>query len=260
MTNLQAQEPKSGLEGVLTREVVLLGVPVLVGGLAALATVIGLALPSWQRLQNDQALLVSLQDLSRSVPQLRRKIDRAEKRHRDALVLQSRLMSMIAGSGDISTFMTQIGAEASRSGVELDSYDEPSESSATGQPEASPAPPGAPPKASKAQAQPDPLQAAGLTKTSLLITAHGPAPNLLTFLRRLETLSLLVVQSDLSLKQEAGVAPAGAKVEGTLSTTTLKLRLTLYSKQISASPATASPGTTSPGTASSPPPPTPARS
>jgi type IV pilus assembly protein PilO len=248
MTNLQAQEPKTGLETVLTREVVLVAVPALVGGLAALATVIGLALPSWQKLQNDQAQLASLQDLSRSVPQLRRKIDRAEKRHRDALELQSRLMSTIAGSGDISTFMTQIGAEASRSGVQLDSYDEPSESSAAGQPGASAAPP-APPAAGKPQAPPDPLQAPGLTKTSLLITAHGPAPNLLTFLRRLEALSLLVVQSDLSLKQEAGVAPAGAKVEGTLSTTTLKLRLTLYSKQTTAFPATAS----------SPTPPTPAR-
>jgi type IV pilus assembly protein PilO len=219
-----------------------------------LATLIGLALPSWQKLQNDQAQLVSLQDLSRSVPQLRHKIDRAENRYRDALLLQSRLMSTIAGSGDISTFMTQIGAEASRSGVVLDSYDEPRESSAAGQPGASPAPP-APPAAGKAQVQPDPLRAPGLTKTSLLITAHGPAPNLLTFLRRLEALSLLVVQSDLSLKQEAGVLPAGAMAEGTLTTTTLKLRLTLYSKQTTASPVTPSPATASPPT-----PPTPARS
>lgn len=234
MTNLQAQEPKTGLETVLTREVVLLGVPALVGTLAALATVIVLALPTWQKLQNDQAQLVRLQDLSRSIPQLRRKINRAEKRHRDAVLLQSRLMSTIAGSGDISTFMTQIGAEASRSGVQLDSYEEPIESSA----------------AAKAKAPPDPLQAPGLTKTSLLITAHGPAPNLLTFLRRLEGLSLLVVQSDLSLKQDEGLWPAGSKAAETLSTTTLKLRLTLYSKQSAALPATAS----------RPTPPTPARS
>ena len=217
MTNLQAQEPKTGLETVLTREVVLLGVPALVGTLAALATVIVLALPTWQKLQNDQAQLVRLQDLSRSIPQLRRKINRAEKRHRDAVLLQSRLMSTIAGSG-----------------VQLDSYEEPIESSA----------------AAKAKAPPDPLQAPGLTKTSLLITAHGPAPNLLTFLRRLEGLSLLVVQSDLSLKQDEGLWPAGSKAAETLSTTTLKLRLTLYSKQSAALPATAS----------RPTPPTPARS
>jgi type IV pilus assembly protein PilO len=70
-----------------------------------------------------------------------------------------------------------------------------------------------------------------LQKTSLLITAHGPAPNLLTFLRRLEALSLLVVQSDLSLKQAVGATPAGASAAVDQNSTTLKLNLTLYSKQ-----------------------------
>jgi len=241
MTNLQAQEPKTGLETFLTREVVLVGVPSLVGGLAALVTLIVLALPSWQKLQNDQAQLVSLQDLSRSVPQLRRKIDQAEKRHRNALLLQSRLLSTIAGSGDISTFMTQIGAEANRSGVQLNSYEPPNQPAPPGQPGASPAAPAPPAAGQKAPEPPDPLLAPGLQKTELLITAHGSAPNLLTFLRRLESLSLLVVQSDLSLKQEI-VAPAAGS-NGAVATTTLKLKLSLYSKQAPASPAMASPAT-----------------
>ena len=139
--------------------------------------------------------------------------------------------------------MAQIGAEASRSGVQLDSY-EPNLVATSAQPGASPAAPAAPPAAGQAPAQPDPLLAPGLQKTSLLITAHGPAPNLLTFLRRLEALSLLVVQSDLSLKQAAGAAPAGSGAAAQ-STTTLKLNLTLYSKQAAAS---------------APPPPTPAKS
>ena len=45
MTNLQAQEPKSWLELVLTRERVLWSVPALVGGLAALGTGLFLMLP-----------------------------------------------------------------------------------------------------------------------------------------------------------------------------------------------------------------------
>ena len=167
MTNLQAQEPKTGLETFLTREVVLVGVPSLVGGLAALVTLIVLALPSWQKLQNDQAQLVSLQDLSRSVPQLRSKIDQAEKRHRNALLLQSRLLSTIAGSGDISTFMTQIGAEANRSGVQLNSYEPPNQPAPPGQPGASPAAPAPPAAGQKAPEPPDPLLAPGLQKTEL---------------------------------------------------------------------------------------------
>jgi type IV pilus assembly protein PilO len=211
--------------------------------LAALGTGVFLVLPSWTKLQEEQAQLIRLRAVAASIPQFRRRIERAEQRQQNAQLLQSKLLSLIAGSGDISTFLAQIGAEASRSGVQLDSY-EPNLVAASAQPGASPAAPAAPPAAGQAPAQPDPLLAPGLQKTSLLITAHGPAPNLLTFLRRLEALSLLVVQSDLSLKQAAGAAPASSSVVAQ-STTTLKLNLTLYSKQAAAS---------------APQPPTPARS
>jgi len=243
MTNLQAQEPKTRLQLALTRDRVLWGVPALLGGLAALGTGVFLVLPSWTKLQEEQAQLIRLRAVAASIPQFRRRIERAEQRQQNAQLLQSKLLSLIAGSGDISTFLAQIGAEASRSGVQLDSY-EPNLVAASAQPGASPAAPAAPPAAGQAPAQPDPLLAPGLQKTSLLITAHGPAPNLLTFLRRLEALSLLVVQSDLSLKQAAGAAPASSSVVAQ-STTTLKLNLTLYSKQAAAS---------------APQPPTPARS
>jgi len=231
MTNLQAQTPKTRLQKALTRERVLWGVPALVGGLAALSMGVFLALPSWNKLQEQQAQLIRLTALAQTIPQLRRKIEGAEQRQQNAQLLQSKLMSLIAGSGDISTFLAQIGAEASRSGVQLDSY-EPIAEAANANPGASPAPPAAPPPAAgQAPAPADPLLAPGLQKTSLLITAQGPAPNLLTFLRRLEALSLLVVQSDLSLKQEAVAAPAGAGAAPVRSSTTLKLKLGLYSRQ-----------------------------
>ena len=232
MTNLQAQEPKTWLQAVLTRERVLWGVPVLVGGLAALGTGVFLVLPAWNKLQEDQAQLTRLTALAKSVPQFRRKIELAERRQRDAQLLQSKLMSLIAGSGDISTFMAQIGAEASRSGVQLDTY-EPNQTTAPTQ--AAPSQAAPPPDGQKKPDAPDPLLAPGLQKTSLLITAHGPAPNLLTFLRRLEALSLLVVQSDLSVKQLEGAVQAGSSASAK-SATTLKLTLTLYSKQAAASP------------------------
>ena len=233
MTNLQAQEPKTSLQSLLTRERVLWAVPALMGGLAALGTGVFLVLPAWNKLQEDQAQLTRLTALAQSVPQFRRKIERAERRYRDAQLVQSKVLSLIAGSGDISTFMAQIGAEASRSGVQLDSYELPP-AAAPGQQGASPVQPASPAAGTKAAEPPDPLLAPGLQKTSLLITAQGSAPNLLTFLRRLEALSLLVVQSDLSLKQVAGAAPAGPSAAAQ-SSTTLKLNLTLYSRQAAAS-------------------------
>jgi type IV pilus assembly protein PilO len=227
MTNLHAQEPKTWIQTVLTRERVLWGVPVLVGGLAAVSTGVFLVLPAWNRIQDVQAQLTRLTALAKSVPEFRRKIELAERRQRDAQLLQSKLMSLIAGSGDISTFMAQIGAEASRSGVLIDSY-EPNKTAA-------PTPAAPSPDGQNKPDAPDPLLAPGLQKTSLLITAHGPAPNLLTFLRRMEALSLLVVQSDLSIKQLEGAVQAGSSASAK-SAATLKLTLTLYSKQAAASP------------------------
>ena len=52
------------------------------------------------------------------------------------------------------------------------------------------------------------LQVEGLQRTSLLLSARGTYPALLRFLRTLESLDVLVAQSDLSLVLEP--APAGA--------------------------------------------------
>jgi type IV pilus assembly protein PilO len=71
------------------------------------------------------------------------------------------------------------------------------------------------------------LLAPGLQKTSLLLTARGTGPQLLAFLRGLEKLSLLVVQSDLSLKHET--KDAAKPGEAAASTTQLRLNLSLYS-------------------------------
>jgi type IV pilus assembly protein PilO len=69
--------------------------------------------------------------------------------------------------------------------------------------------------------------APGLQKTSLLLTARGTGPQLLAFLRSLEQLSLLVVQSDLSLKHET--KEAAKPGEAAANTTQLRLNLSLYS-------------------------------
>jgi type IV pilus assembly protein PilO len=135
------------------------------------------------------------------------------------------ILGLIAGSGEISTFMAQLSSEAQRSGVVLDGY-EPITTSAS-EAEAAPAKP-KPAKGEPPPPPPDPLLAPGLQKTSLLLTARGTGPQLLDFLRRLEQLSLLVVQSDLSLKHE--LKEAGKPGEAPANTTNLRLNLSVYSE------------------------------
>jgi type IV pilus assembly protein PilO len=73
----------------------------------------------------------------------------------------------------------------------------------------------------------------GLTRQSILVSARGPFPALLDFLRRLEKLNVLVVQSDLRLLMEEskpaqGVAPT--------QTVVLKVLLSLYGRPTPAAP------------------------
>jgi type IV pilus assembly protein PilO len=70
------------------------------------------------------------------------------------------------------------------------------------------------------------LLAPGLQKTSVLLTARGTGPQLLAFLRRLEGLSLLVVQSDLQLSH----GTANEKAASADTRTSLRLQLSLYSR------------------------------
>lgn len=203
----------------------MLGVPVAAGALLSLGVVAGVLWPSWQQLQLAQQELDQLEEQRQRLPLLRAQLLKLSDNVQEAEVRSRQILGLIAGSGEISTFMAQLSAEAQRSGVVLDGY-EPITTSA---PEAEAAP--AKPKPAKGEPPPpppDPLLAPGLQKTSLLLTARGTGLQLLDFLRRLEQLSLLVVQSDLSLKHE--LKEAGKPGEAPANTTNLRLNLSVYSE------------------------------
>lgn len=218
--------------GLITRERVLRWGPALVGGvLAGLAGGL-LTLPAWQQLQRVEQQLEDLQAQQQRLPLLRRQLGAIGERRTQAEARQRRLLELIQGSGDLRTFLAQLSLEARASGVQLEGYEPIS---------AAPPPPAGTAPAVAPAPPPDPLQDPALSKTSLLVRARGSGPQLQQFLRRLERLSLLVVQSDLAIKVEppepvvAG-KPAAAKAGGAL----LSLSLSLYGP--TTAPAAVKPG------------------
>lgn len=198
MTNFQATPGRR-----LSRPQVLVAAPAVLMALAALGLAAGWVWPAWQRLQGDQLQLQELQASRDRLPLLLRQLASVERQRDQAEQHNREIVSLIAGSGDLSTLLAQLSVEAAASGVLLDRYEPVADAPAKGA------------RAGGAvKAPPDPLLAPGLRKTTVLLTARGSGPQLLQFLRRLELLSVLVVQSDLEVK-------AGAPTE-------LRLNLSLY--------------------------------
>jgi type IV pilus assembly protein PilO len=247
MTNFQGGTPAR-----VTREQILLWTPVALGGVVALAAAVLMLLPAVQQLSRKQQELTDLKEQEARGPLLRQQLTQQQETLEEAQQREKQILQLIAGSGDISTFMAQLSREARSSGVQLDSYEPvtapaaPATTPPAGQtPPAAPNPPqpaAAAGAAAAVAAAVDPLVAPGLQKTSVLITAKGSGPQLQDFLRRLERLSLLVAQSDLSLKTEEAQATEAGKT-AVSGLTTLKLTLSVYSK---ASAANASPAAVAP--------------
>lgn len=239
MTNLQADLPTS--KGFLTRERLLFGAPLVLGGVITLG-VLGIGvLPLVQQVGRAQQQVDELNQQKSTLPLLRNQLIAQQASEAEALSLRGKLLTMIAGSGDISTFLAQLSNEGLRSGVQLDAYEPvvevaPQPTTAPGA--KPPPPPPAPGQGAAAAPEPpkDPLLVPGMQKTSLLVGARGSYPQLLAFLRRLESLGLLVVQSDLAITLEEARPPAPPPPGSTappvqpIPRSVLKLNLALYSK------------------------------
>lgn len=234
MTNLQQGAPPRSL---LLRNGLLIGLPVTAGlVLAGLVSVVGVFQP-WSQLRRDQLQLDELRGMNERLPLLRAQRVRQLDQVKTVEGQRSSLLKLIAGSGQISTFLAQLNREATATGVQLDVFEPVAPTAAAapaagGKPAPAPAPAGG--KEKEAQPPPDPLEADGLRKTTLLLSARGRYPNLLVFLRRLERLSLLVAQSDLNLDLEAiraqaqPVANRPAAQAQRIPQVVLKLNLALY--------------------------------
>ncbi len=240
MTNLQQGAPILSARGLRR---LWFGTPALGMGAVSLVLAAAVLVPLWQTLQRDTTRLRQLEDLQTQVSLMRQQLRAQDIQQEKALQQRDKLLRMISGSGDISTLLAVLDREAKAAGVRLDLY----EPQAGGTP--TPAA-GTPPPAGGNQAQPpaaNPLETAGLQAQGMLISLRGPYPNLLTFLQRLESLNLLVIQSDLKL--EAPPASTDPK-KASSRDVSMKLSLRVYGKpgngEAAASPA--APAGTTPAT------------
>ena len=170
--------------------------PLSVGGLVAALVGGGLVAPQWQQWQQGQARLATLRASEAQVPLLRRQVAVQLEQQAKAEHQQELLVQLIGGTGDLATVLAQVDRVAGLTGVQLDLY-EPQGAA----PEL-PAKAGAGAQEKPAPPPPDPLAVEGLERQTVLLAAKGSFPQVLDFLRRMERLNLLVVQSDLQLVLE----------------------------------------------------------
>jgi Fur family iron response transcriptional regulator len=101
------------------REQVLLGGPALLGGLLAIVLGALWVAPQWQGLQADQQRWQELQAGRDRLPLLRRQLAQLEQRRELAAANNRQILRLIAGSGDLTTLLALLSAEAAAAGVRV---------------------------------------------------------------------------------------------------------------------------------------------
>lgn len=214
----------------MSRERLLVGTPVA----AALVCIGVLAFvdgwPRFARLQEQHERLEELRQKQASLPGLQRQLAHREARAQEVARQQALLVDLIAGRERIQTFLAEVGRVADATGVLINAY-EPLAPAEPNPPEQQPSSQGRSTSSNETPPPPkDPLTELGYQKTSVLLQAQGPYEALLAFLRRMESLQLLVQPSNLEL--EALEQNPSAKDAAILTPplTELKLRLNFFDR------------------------------
>ena len=204
----------------------LVGTPLLVGVLIGAGLFAIAGLPHWLESGERTRRISELKVQEQSLPLIAAQVKQEQQTLLAAQQQQDLVVNLVAGRGQIETFLTQLSRTATETGVVIERYEpasaapgvaDPPEQGANNQNEQD---------EDKAQAPPD---MKGYQKTALLLQVRGPYEGVLQFLRAMEQLELLVQPSDLELK----AVPPEAKAEGLPAgpaRTELKLRLSFFDK------------------------------
>ena len=206
----------------------LVAVPAVIGLALAFGVFAAVGWPAWDRVDQQRQRIAELESKRATLPLLEAQLKQSDQALREAMQQQALLVDLVAGRGQIQTFLAQLSRISAVSGVVINLYEPVQESS----------PPATNRGGSRNQnkkgsdsatANKDPLQALGYQKSSVLLQVEGPYQGLLKFLRGMEQLELLVQPSDLELTAlEAPAEVEGQSVKIDLPRTRLKLRLTFF--------------------------------
>lgn len=202
--------------------------PAGVGGLITVLLVGVVLWPQWQQVRLGGNRTSELRDLQSQLPLLTQQLQREQDGVINAQHQQSVVLQLIAGSGSLATFLAQVDRLAASSGVQLALFEPLVSQVQVPDPKAKPTPAEKDTGKDQPAVAPDLLLAPGLIKQEVLMRATGGYPALLAFMRQLERLNVLVVQSNLQLTLEE--AKDKSKVPAVLPVI-LKMSLATYSKK-----------------------------
>jgi len=211
----------------ITRDRVLVGLPIALGLFISLPLLLVAVRPAWQDVQELERRRESLQQLQRNLPALEKQLDQASAALEAAELQQALLIGLLAGRDKVQTFLALLNQQALLSGVEIKRY-EPIKTPSLS--------PGSQQRISRSTSETeeesseptDPLLVLGYQKSSVAFEMSGPYDGLQEFLQRMEGLEVLVESSDLEIKavvqdnDEEGATPP---VE---SRTQLTVQLSFY--------------------------------
>ena len=231
MTNLSPDQ--SVWRRRFSRGRILVGVPAALGLLLAGALLAGLAWPRLAAIKDQRERIDELKAKEASLPLLKLQRTKTDGELQKAQLQQSLLVELVAGRGEIETFLAQLSRVSQATGIAITLY-EPVPAVVEDAPGQSTNPP---PRSANNQVQGreqvvprDPLDKLGYQKTSVLLQAEGPYSGLLAFLRQMERLELLVQPSDLALEALDDSSDADDPKPVAAPRTRLKLRLTFFDK------------------------------
>ena len=234
MTNLSPDQ--SVWRRRFSRGRILVGAPAALGILLAGALLAGQAWPRLAAIQAQRERIAALKAKEASLPTLKLQRTKTDGELEKAQQQQSLLVELVAGRGEIKTFLAQLSRVSQATGIAVTLY-EPVPVVAADAPGQST---NRPSRSANNQAQgreqavpKDPLDKLGYQKTAVLLQAEGPYAGLLTFLRQMERLELLVQPSDLELEALDDSSESSDDDEpkpAAAPRTRLKLRLTFFDK------------------------------
>ena len=222
MTNLNGSG--SRWQNALTRQRLLVGTPLLVGALIGAGVFAIAGLPHWLESGERTRRIAELKEQQQSLPLIAARVKQEQQTLVAAQQQQDLVVNLVAGRGEIETFLTQLSRTAAESGVLIERY------------EPVPDAPVVPDSSRQDNKKGDdgaedgaPSDLQGYEKTAVLLQVRGPYVGVLQFLRAMEALELLVQPSDLELKAVPLETNADGAPEGP-ALTELKLKLSFFDK------------------------------